>query len=37
MYDIELFFNEVCCRIKEKAMLVEELENKRRYKKNRKA
>ena len=35
MYDIELFFNEACCKVKEKAMLVEELENKRRYNKIR--
>ena len=35
MNDIEIFLIEVCCKMKEKIMLVEELENKRRYKKMR--
>ena len=35
MYGIEVYFNNVCCRMSERKMLIEEQDNKRRYKKNR--
>lgn len=35
MYDTELFFREICCRMSERTIIVEELEKKRRYIKNK--
>jgi|LGVE01.1.fsa_nt_gb hypothetical protein len=32
MYDTEVLFKEICCRMSERKMLIEELDNKRRYK-----
>lgn len=35
MYDTEIFFKEVCCKMSERKMLIEELDSKRRYKKSK--
>ncbi len=34
MYDMELLFKEICCRANERKLLIEELDDKRRYIKN---
>jgi len=35
MYDTEVFFKELCCKMSERKMLIEELDKKRRYRKSK--